>query len=102
MDWQAFGMGFLFLTLGCVVRAIYPYLTGAFTALTEGQPWPAWEWKYVGSLGLAVLGYIGVLLLSEAARIALNAMDPWAAIMVGYTGGDIVREAIKLFVPKSR
>jgi hypothetical protein len=95
-------MAFAFLFVGCVVRAIYPYLTAAFTALTEGQPWPAWEWKYVGSLGLAVLGYIGVLVASEAARTALTSMDAWAAILVGYSGGDIVREALKIFIPKSR
>lgn len=102
MDWQAFGTAFGFLVVGCAVRAIYPYLMAAFTALTEGQPWPKWEWKYVGSFGLAVLGYAGVILVSEAARAALSAMDAWAAIMVGYTGGDLVREAVKLIFPKSR
>ena len=102
MNWQAFGTAFGFLVVGCAVRAVYPYLMAAFTALTEGQPWPKWEWKYAGSLGLAVLGYIAVLLTSEAARTALEQMGAWAAIMIGYTGGDIVREAVKFLFPRVR
>jgi hypothetical protein len=102
MDWQAFGLASLFLVIGTGIRAIYPYLVAGFTALTEGQPWPDWDWKYVGSFGLWVLGYLGVLLVSDVARSALIEMGAWAALAIGYTGGDIVREAVKLFIPRLR
>jgi len=102
MNWQGLGMGILWLFVGSVVRVLYPYLVAGATAVQEGGKWPPWEWKYAGTVGVFFLGYLGVLLASEGAREALASMDAWAVFGIGYGGGDIVREAFKLFVPKAR
>jgi len=101
-DWQGLGMGLVWLFVGTVVRVLYPYLVAGVNAIRDGSSWPAWEWKYAGMIGSYFLVYVGVLLTSEAAREALAAMNAWAIFGIGYAGGDIVREAFRLFVPSRR
>jgi hypothetical protein len=102
MDWKGVGMGLVWLLVGSAVRVLYPYLVAGVNAIRDGERWPPWEWKYLGMVGSFFLGYVGVLLISEPAREALAGMDPWAVFGIGYGGGDIIREAFRLLVPKAR
>ncbi len=97
MDWSGLLMGIVWLAVGSVARVLYPYLMAGAKAVQAGQPWPRWEWRYAGQVGVFLLGYVGVLLASDGARVALSSMDAWMIFGDGYGGGDIAREAFKLF-----
>jgi len=102
MDWTTFGIAFGALAGGCLLRAIIPYLVVGLEAISEGgwQAWPKFEAKYVATFGTALLGYAIALLTIPGAIESLVAMTPIAAIALGYGGGDLVREGVKLLLGK--
>jgi len=104
MDWLGFGSAFGALALGCALRLLLPYVTAGLQAISEGgwKAWPPFEAKYLASFILALIGYGITLVTSEGALVALLAMPFSSAVLIGYTGGDLAREAIKLIVRKWR
>jgi len=104
MDGQAFGIAFGALALGCALRLLLPYITAGLQAISERgwNAWPPFEAKYVASFLLALIGYGVMLVTSEGALVALQELSFTSAVMIGYTGGDLAREAVKLIVPKWR
>ena len=104
MDWSAFGIAFGALAVGCILRALLPYITSGLTTISEEgwSAWPKFEAKYVATFGLAIIGYGVVCLTVPGAVDALSAMTPVAAISLGYGGGDIIREGVKLVFSKLR
>ena len=104
MNWQSFSIAFGALALGCALRTLLPYITAGLQAISEGgwSDWPPFEPKYLASFALAVIGYAVVLVTSEGALTALVGMSFSSAVLIGYTGGDLAREAVKLLVPRLR
>lgn len=104
MDWLTFGSAFGALALGCALRLLLPYVTAGLQAISDGgwAAWPPFEPKYLASFALALIGYGVTLVTSAGALTALMAMPFTAAVLAGYTGGDLAREAVKLLVPKLR
>jgi len=104
MDLEAFGIAFGALTLGCALRTLLPYLTTGLQAIADGgwSAWPKFEAKYLANFLLAVIAYGITLLTSDGAFEVLASMTFVAAVMLGYAGGDLAREAIKLLIPKLR
>jgi len=104
MDWVGLGSAFGVLALGCALRLLLPYVTTGLQAISDGgwSKWPPFEAKYLASFALALIGYAVVLLTSDGALSALIGMSFTSAVMIGYTGGDLAREAIRMFVPKLR
>ena len=101
---QLFGKAFGALVLGCALRTLLPWLTTWLQTMSEDD-WPGWlkfEPKYIANFALAVIGYGVTLLISDGAFEMLSSLRFVPAVAVGYAGGDLAREAIKLLVPRLR
>jgi len=104
MGLATLGTAFGALALGCALRTLLPYVTAGLTTISENgwQAWPPFHPKYLASFALAIIGYGVTLVTSDAALTALATMSFSSAVLIGYTGGDLAREAVKLLVPKLR
>ena len=104
MNWSQFGISFGVLVGGCVLRALVPYvLTGLQSISSNGwRAWPKFEPKYAASVGVAVIGYGLALITVPGAVESLISMPPISIVALGYGGGDLIREGIKLLAPKLR
>jgi len=60
-----------------------------------------WEWKYVASFGTAFVEYIVACLVADLLGV-LGQLDFWAAIVLGYSSGDLNRDLLKVFIPRLR
>jgi len=107
-DWTylgAIGLGMLWLTIGCALRAFVPYLTTGLTAIGDSGSWASWpkfEPKYLTTFAMALLGYILTLVTVPGAAQVLVDTLPLAAIGLGYAGGALVRDVAKLAFKRLR
>ena len=92
------------LLTGLAMRTLLPYIVVGLNAISEGGfgAWPKFEAKYLASLGLAVIGYGVTLVTVPGAVEALLEMTFVAIVAMAYAGEDLVRQAIKLLVPRLR
>jgi len=95
MFWQELGMVVLWLVVGSALRYILPYVIHGLVAVGEGQKWPKWEWKYLSSFALAIIGF-GISLSTQLDFYAsLSAEFPIAVIAMAYAGNGMGREVVK-------
>ena len=83
------------LLLGCAMRTLLPYVIAGFQEWQANKPWPKFEYKYLGSFGLAVLAYFITLLTSPGTVEALMEMSFVYIVAIAYAGTDISRQLIK-------
>ena len=81
--------------LGCILRTFLPYLVKGFEDLQNNKPWPKWENKYLGSLGLLVLAYGTAFLASPETFAKVVALPFYAIVAFAYFGQDAAKEIIK-------
>ena len=84
------------LLLGCVLRTILPYVIKGFEDLQDNKPWPTWENKYLGSLGLLVIAYSGMFLASPDLFSQVVALPFYGIVAFAYFGQDAARKVIKV------
>ena len=104
MNWAQFGTAFGALAIGCLLRATVPYVMGGLqTAGEKGwSAWPSFEAKYVTSFLSALVLYAIVLVTVPGAAQALMDLPLVPAVSLGYSGGELVREGVKLAVKRLR
>lgn len=83
------------LLLGCALRTLFPYIITGFQEWQSNKPWPKFEYKYLGSFGLAVVAYALTLLTSPGAFESLLEMSFVYVVALSYAGTDISRQLIK-------
>lgn len=105
MNWGMFGetvVPFLALLLGCLMRALVPYLLLAFAAIggeeSKFSDWPAFKPMYVSVFGLAVVLYAVALLTIPGAAEWLISESFIAVVAFGYGGGSFANALAKAFV----
>jgi hypothetical protein len=86
----------LAVLLGCVLRTLLPYVVKGFQLLQENNPWPKFEYSYLGSLGLAVVGY-GLMFLIKPDYFSQIVTLPFTEIVaLAYAGQESARQVIKI------
>jgi len=95
MDWNVLGMVVLWLVVGSAMRYLLPYLIVGLVAKGEGQKWPKWEWRYLSSFLLALIGF-GISLATQLDfYTSLVEQFPIAVVAMAYAGNGMGREVIK-------
>jgi hypothetical protein len=105
MDWTQFLIALGALAGGCVLRAMVPYVLSGFQIVGEEGSWKAWprfEPKYVTTFGTAIVIYAVALATVPNAVEALMELPIVPAISLGYSGGALVREGVKVVVKRLR
>ena len=90
----------LLLLAGSALRFILPYIIAGLTAVGDANSlsaWPAWEWKYITSIILAMIAF-GISLLSNPGGVAsMLTLSPWTIVLLAYSGQDILSRTVKPF-----
>jgi hypothetical protein len=102
MDITVYVRVFGAVLLGLAMRTLLPYLVVGLVQVQKGQAWPGWEWKYMASFGLAIVGYVVIFLTTEGAFIALMDSSFIATVSMAYGSQDIIREVLKALIPAQR
>jgi hypothetical protein len=88
------------LLVGCAMRFILPYILVGFEAVgreNTWKAWPPWEWRYLTSLVLSLIGY-GVMMVVIPDTVAKwAAMAPVQVIIFAYAGQDVASRLQKPF-----
>lgn len=89
------GYVLLYLAIGSALRYLLPYVIEGFVQIGLEQPWPRWQWKYLSSFVLAVIGF-GLAMLTQPGFFAkLAAEFPVALITFAYAGNEMARVVTK-------
>jgi hypothetical protein len=88
------------LLAGSAMRFILPYIVVGLAAVGEKNTWtawPAWQWKYVTSIILAMLGY-GIAVVANPESVAeMLSLTPMTIVGLAYFGQDMASQVIKFF-----
>lgn len=102
MDWTRFLTAFAGLALGTILRHTLPYLMEGLKVVGEKnsfKAWPAWQWKYMTSAITSLVQYALACLVGDWAQTLVSA-GWFAAIAIGYAGGQINRDFVKRFLQR--
>jgi len=90
----------IYLLAGSALRFILPYIVVGLAAVGEKntwKAWPIWQWKYVTSIILAMLGY-GIAVVANPESVAgMLSLTPMTIIGIAYFGQDMASQVIKFF-----
>ena len=92
----------VYFLIGCAIRFILPYVLLGLEAVAEQNrlsAWPAWEWRYLTAIIVAVLLF-GLSLLVPATLDLWRAMAPVTIILAAYAGQDASRGIVKVITHK--
>lgn len=88
------------LAVGCAMRFLLPYVLIGFEAVgreNSWTAWPAWEWRYLTSLILSLIGYGVMLVVVPETLTQLTAMAPVQVVILAYAGQDVASRVVKPF-----
>jgi hypothetical protein len=88
----------LWLLLGSVARFILPYIIKSLMAVGEENrlgAWLRWEWKYITSIILAMIGYGQQVIFNPEGVAGMLTLSPLTIVMIAYAGQDIAADLVK-------
>jgi len=85
----------LYLTIGSALKYLLPYVIEGLVQIGLKNPWPKWEWRYLSSFALAIIGF-GLPIVTVAGFFTQLADLPQVPLIAfAYAGNEMSRVIVK-------